>query len=87
MENSANRESFQVTSQNISNENMADEDNLIKVVAKTTNTKETIEIEPNATIGQVAVILSFNTDVNQREFTLNLVYISLVQSKGIAKIQ
>ena len=87
MENSANRESFQVTSQNISNENMADEDNLIKVVAKTTNTKETIEIEPNATIGQVAVILSFNTDVNQREFTLNLVYICLVQSKGIAKIQ
>ena len=87
MENSANRESFQVTSQNISNENMADEDNLIKVVAKTTNTKETIEIEPNATIGQVTVILSFNTDVNQREFTLNLVYICLVQSKDIAKIQ
>lgn len=32
---------------------MADEENQIKIVVKTTNTKETIEIEPNATIGEV----------------------------------
>ncbi|XP_046839317.1 ubiquilin-1-like [Xenia sp. Carnegie-2017] len=31
---------------------MADEENQIKIVVKTTNTKETIEIEPNATIGE-----------------------------------
>ena len=66
---------------------MADEETLIKVGVKTTNTKETIEIEPNATIGQVAVILSFNTDINQGKFTMNLVCICLVQRKDIAKIQ
>ena len=57
---------------------MADEETLMNVVVKTTNTKETIEIEGNATIREVAVFLSFNININEAYFTMNLVNICLV---------
>ena len=40
---------------------MADDEVHIKVVVKTTNTKETIEIEPNATIREVDLFSFFNS--------------------------
>ena len=66
---------------------MADEETHINVVVKTTNTKETIEIEANATIREVAVFLSFNADINEGKCRITLIYICLVQRKDIAKIQ
>ena len=46
---------------------MADEEVLIKVVVKTTNTKETIEIEPNATIREVVVVFGFFINFNTEQ--------------------
>ena len=66
---------------------MADEESsIIKVVVKTTNTKETIEIELNATIREVVVVFGFHSKANTEESTLNLVYIFLVQREGFAEI-
>ena len=51
---------------------MADEESsIIKVVVKTTNTKETIEIELNATIREVVVVFGFRAKANTEESTLN----------------
>lgn len=66
---------------------MADEECHIEVVVKTTNTKETIKIEPNATIREVAAVSSFNSGQGKRKFALIFVYIYLVQRKGFAKVQ